>query len=102
MAPLNSEIRWDKYENEPIIIYDDVVPTLNELLYVSNVYYIPTQYPGKVRYKCKYFATDVRRMMIVISNHTPDHYYWSDEKMSASDVEVRQEQFNTRFNVFNM
>lgn len=42
MAPLNSEIRWDGYENEKIIIFDDVTPTLQEIIYMSNVSWVET------------------------------------------------------------
>lgn len=42
MSPLNHEIRWDAYDNEEIIVYDDVTPALNELIYMSNVYFVDT------------------------------------------------------------
>lgn len=91
MAPINSEIRYDAYENESVIIYDDVVPSLVELIYLSNVYYVETQYPGKIRYRTRFLELKVRRTLIVLSNYWPEHHYWSEDKMPQATKDTRRE-----------
>ena len=53
-APATTDYPLEGYNNEPVIIYDDFVPSWPTILQLSNVSHVKTEYPGKVRYIRKY------------------------------------------------
>lgn len=86
----DSTYPFDDYNDEEIILYDDVVPKIAELLQVSNCYKIRTPVYGNTRYAKKYWPLNVRRTMIILCNEQRIPSYWRDPA------------FISRFNIIHM
>lgn len=70
----DSDYRFDTYDGEKIIIYDDIIPKLAELIDVSNIYKTKTPVFGKTRYSTKYWPIKQERMIIIVSNIPPLYF----------------------------
>lgn len=79
------------YMQEPVIIYDDIVPRLDELIDVSNVWMVKKNVPGESRYNPNYWAQGQRRVIIWLMNEErlPDY---------TSPTNERYKIFKSRFN----
>lgn len=86
-AGKNKQYRFEGYNNQDIILFDDVLPELCELLDCTNTYENDTERSGGSRYERTYWPTDHTRTVVVLSNHDP-------AKWPAS--------FHARFNVIEI
>jgi len=70
------------YNQEPVIIYDDIVPKLDELINVSNVWMIQQNVPGESRYNPNYWKLGQRRVIIWLMNEErlPDYAIKGNER----------------------
>lgn len=72
--------RFEWYDGEKILIYDDVVPPFKEIASACNTYTNPKKVPGRPRYTSFYWGED-SRIVIILNNRKPDYYY--DETLPA-------------------
>jgi len=57
---------------------------------------------GDTRYS-KFWKTVGKRVtIIVLSNKTPESIYWPAGTMSQEDIDIRREQFESRFNYYEL
>lgn len=84
----DSEYKFDDYNGEAIIIYDDYFPKIAEIEDVSNIYKTKTPVYGKTRYTRKYWPMKQARTMIVITNDIPSY--------------AEMDAFKNRFNLFDV
>lgn len=94
MRPDNSDKPFDAYQDEEVIIYDDVDMSgvkLTELQSIASVWYTQAQVPGIVRYTHKFWKLRQVRTIIVLSNFPPIDFY---NKNYAA--------FEARFNVVDL
>lgn len=82
------------YRQEPVIFYDDLIPTWEELCAVSNIHEFPVQVPGRSRYRANYWLEGQARTIIWLLNPFNVPSYASDDKQDD-----RQALFWARFNV---
>lgn len=71
-APPDAKYRFENYDDESIVIYDDHYPKLEELINVSNHAYGRQQRPGGRRYIAGYWKEGSDRTIIVLSNKEPE------------------------------
>lgn len=71
MAGSNSKYRFEGYENEDVIVFDDTIPSLAELLDCTNTWALAKQRIGGQRYTRGYWKTGHSRTIIIISNDPP-------------------------------
>jgi len=64
---------FENYNGEQVIIYDDIIPSFEEIANVSTDYGIPTHVFGATRYKETMWPIDQERVMFVLCNVTPDY-----------------------------
>lgn len=86
MAPEESLYRFEGYDDQDVIIYDDVHPGVKELIEVSNTWECERERFGKARYMRRYWKEGHSRMIIVLSNRLPP----------------LSEAFDARFNVIHL
>lgn len=68
--------RWESYRGEKICLFDDVVPTWEEInLGLQPIKYYGMRVPGKPRYNNIFFEFGSCRTFIVINNHPISHYF---------------------------
>lgn len=72
---LDERSRWEDYNNEHIILYDDVTPSLNEFIMVANVAPWKVKVPGHTRYHATYFKPNHVRIIIILTNNWPDYMF---------------------------
>lgn len=90
----DSKYPFDSFYGERVIVYDDVTPRMEELLYVSNTYTMRVRVYGPTRYTDRWFEKNSSRILVVLTNKTPEECYFKDEK-----DKLRLEAFYTRFNI---
>lgn len=86
--PSEGELAFDDYAGERFIIYDDIIPPMEALLNICNVYRTRTPCWGKQRYCKKYWPINQIRVVIILAN--PKR--WARAKLEA------EEGFWERFN----
>jgi len=86
LAGLSSSYRFEGYEHEDIVCYDDVLPSTAELIEVSNTWLMERERFGGSRYKRRYWKQGHTRTIVVLSNVRP----------ATTDA------FQARFNVVDM
>lgn len=64
---------YEGYNDQSIILYDDIYPTYQELVSCANSYQIPTPVYGKVRYTKVYWPLGQARIIIILHNEPPDY-----------------------------
>lgn len=79
---------FESYKGETVIIYDDIYPTQEEWLNITNLHWNNTCVYGPTRYKEVYWPNKVDLVIIVLSNIMPNY--------------TNQGAFDARFNVINM
>lgn len=62
---------FESYDNQDIIIYDDVLPSIGELIDVSNTVYNMKHVYGDTRNKPVFWKREHTRTMIIMANHPP-------------------------------
>lgn len=89
---LKSPFETGMYKGEPVIIYDDVVPSIAEMIAVTEVYYIRTHVYGSSRYTGNYWPLRQARTIIWVLNPSrlPE---WAKPGNENYDI------FKTRFNI---
>lgn len=85
LAPIDSKYRFEDYDGEPIIIYDDVIPSIEELIEVSNTYSLKKARIGGKRYEQGYWPLKQSRIIIILLNNGPSY--------------ITDERFISRFNI---
>lgn len=79
--------RFEGYDDQELIVFDDTKVTLDELLDCSNTYLHAKERAGGSRYVRTYWKKKQTRTMIVLSNHPPP---------------FEDESFKARFNVIEV
>ncbi len=72
-VPTEERYRYEAYRGEKVIIFDDVVPTREEIIRLSNYWYRETEVPYSARYTRKYLPVKTRIILIILSNDWPDY-----------------------------
>lgn len=62
---------FERINDHKIILYDDLEPTLPDLLGASNTYPVPYPVPGGSRYQPSFFPAGTTRTIIIFSNTRP-------------------------------
>lgn len=90
LRPAGVAYPYEGYNNEEIVIYDDVKmwDLLEELKSVTNTWDVPTHVYGPTRYHRLYWQLGQSRTVIVLTNELPEYHM-----MPA---------FNARFNIYHM
>nr|WAE43147.1 MAG: replication associated protein [Cressdnaviricota sp.] len=88
MCPMDEKYRFEMYKDEDIIIYDDCIPTEQEVKDVSNTWEKTKGRVGGHRYSTAEWNEDHSRTMIVLTN-VPGPY-------------MEEDWFYQRFNVINL
>lgn len=65
---------YEHYDGQRIIIYDDVLPTTEELLSITNTLSLPMTVPGATRYHAVYRPFNVAVTVIVLANKSLSEY----------------------------
>lgn len=78
-----SNYPFDDYNDEELILYDDVYPTIQEILQVSNCYKLRQPVYGSTRYAKRYWAINQRRIMIILCNKERLPSYIDDEAFQS-------------------
>lgn len=68
--------RFERYRGEEIIIFDDCIPTWEEMVAISNTTPHKVEVPGGSRYTRVYFEPNTVRTMIIISNRVAPWHDW--------------------------
>lgn len=86
-APGTANYPYDTYQGQEVIIFDDVVPKLDELLHMSNSTKLRMPVYGNTRYKVIHLKPESIRTLIVLSNKRPEECYGeeSGRRMAAFD-----------------
>lgn len=71
MAGSSDKYRYEGYDDEEIIIYDDIVPSVEEILQVTQVHLIRKERYGDIRYGRKYWKLFQARTIIILHNEPP-------------------------------
>lgn len=90
LVPTGSEFRWENYDNEDIVIFDDFrfsPEHEEEIISMTNTWSLQVALPGKQRYYTRYFARGHTRTVLIVCNDIPDF--------------ISQPRFATRFNIYN-
>jgi len=87
-VPNKDKYRYEGYDNEELIVYDDCnnIP-VSELIEISNTWLSAKEVPGESRYTRKYWRRGQTRTIVILSNHAPQY---SSDNWAA---------FDARFNV---
>lgn len=75
MRQSDGKYPFDSYLTEEVILYDDCTPRLEELLYVSNTFSMRCRVYGPTRYYDRWFEANSSRIIVVLSNKTPEECY---------------------------
>lgn len=71
MAGPEPKHRFEGWNGEALIVYDDVMPELEELLSATNVWLLSTERPGGKRYSKGYWTKGQARTVVVLHNTEP-------------------------------
>lgn len=83
----NNKYPFEAYNDEDIIIYDDIHDIkFTELANVTNTYKIRTPVYGDVRYNNKFWKLNHTRIIIVVSNKAPEYYDLQDAFLSRFNI----------------
>lgn len=63
--------RFEGYEHEDIVLFDDCVPTLQEILDATNTWLIQRERVGGKRYSSGYWKVGHCRTLVILANHAP-------------------------------
>lgn len=69
--PAGTNYPFDDYEDQEVIIYDDVFPEFLELLHMSNVVETETAVYGATRYNKRYLKRGQWRYILIFTNSLP-------------------------------
>lgn len=99
--PAKTEYPFETYGANGVypnyLIYDDVIPTWDEVTDVSNTVLLDNQKHvfGKARYTNKYWKGGVTKVMIVLANNPISTYTWhKDPVVNDSLIEAMLKRFN--------
>lgn len=67
----NAKYRFESYEHEDIVLFDDCVPTLQEILDATNTWHIQRERVGGKRYSSGYWKVGHSRTLVILANHAP-------------------------------
>nr|WAE42652.1 MAG: replication associated protein [Cressdnaviricota sp.] len=84
-----SKYNLEDYDDEDILVYDDVMPSLKEILDITNTYRGNRQRSGGKRYSTGYWMKDHCRTVIILHNDWPS-------------AELQVPQFFARFNILQL
>lgn len=89
---LRSPFETGMYKGEQVVIYDDVIPSIAEMIAVTEVYYVRTHVYGSSRYTGNYWPLQQARTVIWVLNPSrlPE---WAKPGNENYDI------FKTRFNI---
>lgn len=79
---------FDKYDGERVLIYDDIIPKLQDVIAFSNVYKTITPVPGDTRYGVRYLPMKQERIQIMLLNTLPTY--------------AEEPAFKTRFHILDL
>lgn len=82
----NLNERWELYDDEEVIIYDDCKVDFNELSVVTAAVDFIQMLPSKVRYDNVQFRIGQVRTVVVLTNKTMAHCGYSDVHLEALDA----------------
>lgn len=85
---------YDDYDNEPIVVYDDVSPKATHLLSLANASDYPRPVPGTTRYHRRYIAARVLVTIIVCHNLDIDNYFVNEDPKTIEALKTRFIQIN--------
>jgi len=87
--------RFERYQDEEIIIYDDIRPTMEEVLDVTNTWECEKERCGGKRYSSGTWLVDQTRTMIVLHNDPPPPELMEHEKFRQrfKIIELKPESF---------
>lgn len=78
---IDTRSRYEGYLGQPVIYFNDCIPTFHELIALCDVRPFRVKVPGFTRYRNTYFAAGSVRIVIIVLNIIPD--YGSYELQSA-------------------
>lgn len=80
----NNNYVFESYRDEELLVFDDCMPSLEEILDCSNTWELRKERAGGSRYIKRYWKKGQTRTILVLANHPPP---------------FRKQEFWTRFNV---
>lgn len=81
---------WDGYNGQPLLIWDDHIPTLGCITGLSNwIGNVSIEFPGGCRYRNKYLPRNTRLMLLICTYEAPDGW-------------MNNPAFTNRFNVLDI
>lgn len=72
---------YEDYQDEKIIIYDDILPSWKELAAATGTYYTRHRMPGGCRYKAKYWTEYQSRTLIILNNLAIEQVYGNNREI---------------------
>lgn len=81
--PVDKTYRFEDYDDEDLIVYDDKAADFAEYSDVLNTHKLRQQVPGKVRYETKYWKRNHTRNVIVLTNKTIEEVGFSAPHVTA-------------------
>jgi len=82
-VPKDKTYRYETYDDQDLIIYDDRNAEFSEYADVLNTWKVRSQVCGKVRYTTKYWKRNHTRNIIVLNNHTIEEVGFTEEHVKA-------------------
>ena len=81
---------FDNYQDQQIIIYDDITPVTEDLLSISEFEEYSRPVPGRTRYMQRYVPGGLATLILVCSNHDIAESY---PKESAARIDALRARF---------
>ena len=80
---------FDNYDGEQIIVYDDITPTANHLLQITNASDWPRPVPGQTRYSVRYVPGRLVTLVIVCMNADIDTVFSAEMALTRQALHAR-------------
>jgi len=87
LSVARSDYPFENYNNERVIVYNDVIPALGDVVAASEYEYLDVPI-AKCRYKNIYWEKEVRRVQIILCNPDAIPVWVSNSKVQARFNEV--------------
>lgn len=80
--------RFEGYNDEEVLIWDDVMPTKGEIIQMAEIYKLKVERIGRCRYYKQYWKIGQCRLIICVNNQKPEFWF--------------EPWFTARFNLINL
>lgn len=80
---------YDNYDGEQIIVYDDIIPTAQHLMQVTNSSDYPRPVPGQTRYSVRYVPGGLVTLVIVCMNVDIDTLFSAEHVLTRDAIKSR-------------